>query len=132
MDNKAIESLNEKAEELASVTSGTNLALSEMRIQFETLAEMQKEERIETQRMHNEAVDKLMERHAKEIAHWKHICIGLVVTICLIIGSLVGAAIYLVSNFEFEFQDGYELNQNIDIGGNGDPQIHDGIHFNAD
>lgn len=130
--DKAVERLNESAKKLDEMTDVANLKLTETLLQFDTMVQAQKEERVETTRMHNEAIEKIMERHAKDIAHLKHIIIGLIITICLIIGSLVGAAIYLVSNFEFEFQDGYELNQNIDIGGNGDPQIHDGIHFNAD
>lgn len=122
MDNP-IENLNERAKELENVTSGTNLALSEMRIQFETLAEMQKEERIETQKMHNEAVDKLMERHAKEVAHWKHIVIGLILVIALFVGGLIGTAVYIFSTYDF-----IGLDQIIDIGGDGSPIINDGIH----
>lgn len=129
---KAIETLQESAKELDKMAAGTNMALTEMRVQFETLASMQQQERLEIQRMHHEEISKIIERNDKQLSHFKHIVIGLIVTICLIIGSIVGAAIYVVSNFDFEFQDGYELNQNIDIGGNGDPQIQDGIHFNTD
>lgn len=128
MEN-SIDNLNERAKELENVTSGTNLALSEMRIQFETLAEMQKEERIETQKMHNEAIEKLMERHAKDIAHWKHIVIGLIVTLSLFIGGLIGAAAYVLTNFDIAFGTFYQENT---VGGDGESTINDGIHFNAD
>lgn len=123
-----IENLSEKAKELESVTSGTNLALSEMRIQFETLAEMQKEERIETQKMHNEAIEKIMERHAKELAHWKHIAIGLILTLAVFIGGVVGIVGYFLANFDIQY--GYV--QDASIGGDGTTNIFDGLHINGD
>lgn len=123
MDN-SIDNLNEKAKELENMSNGTNLALSEMRIQFETLAEMQKEERIETQKMHNEAIEKLMERHAKDIAHWKHIVIGLIVTLSLFIGGLIGTAAYILTNFDIGV-----VYQDVYVGGDGESTINDGIHY---
>ena len=119
-------SLEDRAEKLESLASETNIALKEMRIQFETLAEMQKEERIEKQKLHNDEIDKILERHGKEISHWKHICIGLILTLFLILGSIIGCIVYIVTNYEIvtgTYQDLY-------VGGNGTSTINDGIHIN--
>lgn len=126
--DKAVENLNEKAKKLEHLASGTDIALTEMRIQFETLADMQKEERLATQEMHNKEKEQMREHHDKEVKHWKHICIGLIATIILIIGSLVGGAIYLFTNFEFAFGSYQELSS----GDNGTSTIYDGIHYNFD
>lgn len=124
---KAIEQLQNSANELDKISAGTNIALTEMRVQFETLVEMQKEERIEIQKMHNETIEKIENRHAKDIAHWKHIVIGLILVIALFVGGLIGGAIYLITNFEFTFgtyQDVYSDN-------NGTATIYDGIHIDG-
>lgn len=129
MSNVA-ENLKEKAETLENLANGTNIAIQEMRIQFETLAEMQKEERLATQEMHNKEKEQMREHHDKEVRHWKHICIGLIATIILIIGSLVGGTIYVINEFDFTILDDPSFSQYLDIGGNGNPTINDGIHYN--
>lgn len=113
-----VENLNEKAEQLNKVASSTDLALAEMRIQFETMMEMQKEERIETQKMSHEELDKMRK-------HYGRIITGLILTICLILGSVIGGAIYLFSNYDFAY-----ILQDPTIGGNGDLNLYDGIHYN--
>lgn len=123
---KAIEQLQNSANELDKISAGTNIALTEMRVQFETLVEMQKEERIEIQKMHNETIEKIENRHAKDIAHWKHIVIGLILVIALIFGGIVGTIAYILANFDVEF--GYT--QSVGIGGDGSHIINDGIHYN--
>lgn len=103
-----------------------NIALTEMRLQFETMAEMQKEERLAMQKMHNEEVDKLCEKHEKAISHWKHIVVGLIVALCILIGGIFGSIIYVLSNYEFvigTYQDLYADN-------GGTATIEDGIHIN--
>lgn len=118
---KAIENLNEQAEKLKHIAGSTDLAISEMRIQFETLAEMQKEERLVTQEMHNKEMESVRK-------HYGRIIMGLILTIVLIIGSLVGAAIYLFTNFEFTFGSYQELHS----GSNGSSTIYDGIHYDLE
>lgn len=125
---KAIEQLQDSARELDKMAAGTNMALVEMRTQFETLASMQQEERLQIQKMHHEEISKIIERNDKQIAQWKHIVIGLILTICLIIGSLVGAAIYIATNYEIvtgTYQDVSSDNSST-------VTIHDGIHVNGD
>lgn len=124
---KAIETLQESAKELDKMAAGTNMALTEMRVQFETLASMQQQERLEIQRMHHEEISKIIERNDKQLAHWKHICIALIVVIAIFIGSIIGAAVYVLNNFEFGV-----FTQDNSVGGDGSPQILDGIHINTD
>lgn len=102
-------------EEKDMANNRSDIALTEMRLQFETMAEMQKEERLEMQR-----------NHEKEIKHWKNICVSLVISLCLIISVIVGSVIYVLSNYEIAvgtYQDLY-------VGNNGNPIIEDGIHIN--
>lgn len=125
---KAIETLENSARELDKMAASTNVALSEMRVQFETLAEMQKQERLEMQKMYSEIIEKMEDKHAKDIKNWKHVVVALVLTICLIIGSLVGAAIYIATNYEIvtgTYQDVSSDNSST-------VTIHDGIHVNGD
>lgn len=115
-----VNNLKDNVEKLDEVSSRTDLALTEMRLQFETMMEMQKEERIETQKMHNEEKDKMRK-------HYGRIIIGLILTLFLILGSIIGGAIYILTNFEFAFatyQDVYSDN-------NGTATIYDGIHFDT-
>lgn len=116
---KAIENLNEQAEKLKQIAGSTDLAISEMRIQFETLAEMQKEERLVTQEMHNKEMESVRK-------HYGRIIMGLILTIVLIIGSLVGAAIYFLSNFDIAFGS----YQDVISDNYGVSNIYDGIHIN--
>lgn len=126
---KVVTALEEKAEELSKIADGANTALAEMRIQFETLAEMQKEERLERDKMHNAAVEKILDKCEREVKHWKHICIGLIVALCIFIGGLFGSVLYFFANYDIMT---FDMEQNIDIGGDGNPEIHDGIHYNTD
>lgn len=123
---KVVTALEEEAEKLSKIADGANTALAEMRIQFETLAEMQKEERLERDKMHNVAVEKILDKCEREVKHWKHICIGLIITLCLIIGSIVGGIVYILSNYDISF--GYV--QELYVGGDGNPAVNDGIHIN--
>lgn len=120
--NSQVENLNQEAEKLKEVAIGANVALTEMRIQFETMMEMQKEERLERERMYNEEKDKMRK-------HYGRIILGLILTLCLILGGIIGGTIYLLTNFDIAF--GTYI-QEPNVGGDGNSTIYDGIHFNAD
>lgn len=117
-----VDEINEEAEKLKEIASGANVALTEMRLQFETMMEIQKEERLERERMYNEEKEHMRKRYGR-------IILGLILTICLILGSFVGGAIYLFTNFDIAF--GTYI-QKPNVGGDGNSTIYDGIHFNAD
>lgn len=114
-----VNEINEEAEKLREIASGANVALTEMRLQFETMMEMQKQERLEREHMYNEEKDGMRK-------HYGRIIIGLILTICLILGTIIGSAIYLFSNYDISF--GYE--QSLYVGGDGNQNIYDGIHYN--
>lgn len=128
--SKKVKNVAEKAEKVKAMSDSANLALTEMRLQFDTIAEIQKEERIEYQKMHNESVKEIMDRHEKDIKHWKHICIGLILTLALFIGGLIGTVAYILTNFSFEYVDSFA--QDVYVGGDGTSTINDGIHYNTD
>lgn len=126
MGKSVLSNLEDTVKEVEHYTEGANLALTEMRLQFDTLSEIQKEERIEYQKMHNESIKEIMDRHEKDIKHWKHICMALIFTLVLFIGGIIGGTIYFLSNYDVAF--GYT--QDLYIGNDGTNTIHDGIHFN--
>lgn len=63
-----LDNLNNKAKELEHIFEGTNMALTEMRIQFDTLCEIQKGERLEMQKIHNEEKRSIHQRYHRIIA----------------------------------------------------------------
>lgn len=95
-------------EELNQATNEANALATQFHLQFETMVELQKDEL--------KAIRK----------HYAIIIMGLIITLTLLIGSIIGGAIYLLSNYEFQF--GYY--QSADVGGDGTANIYDGIHQN--
>lgn len=115
--------LEHSAEELENLGGRTNLALTEMRLQFETMVELQKEERIATEQAHIEDKEKMRK-------HYSRVICGLIVALLIIIGGLVGTFIYVVANCDFEdFSNGYK--QEMYIGGNGVNILNEGYHSNG-
>lgn len=123
MDNeeKIVHNTKETVKKAEIFTNDANIALAEMRMQFETLAEMQKEERIETQKMYNAEKENMRKHYGK-------IIIGLIATLVILIGGIIGGIVYFLSNYDFKIEYG----QDLYVGGNGDQNIHDGIHINTD
>lgn len=114
--------LEDNAKDLESKSDRTDLALTEMRLQFETMMEMQRQERADMAKINEEEKDKMRKNYGR-------IILGLILTICIILGSIICGAIYIFSNFDFAFAD---FTQSVDVGGDGNPIIYDGIHHNAD
>lgn len=104
------------AETIRSMTDRANAMAAETRLQFDTLVTMQKDERIEIQKMFHDELDKMR-------THYGHIIIGLVVTLMILLGGIVGGVAYILTNYEFE-----TYSQEQYIGGDGNNDIHDGIH----
>lgn len=118
---KMAKELDNRANELDDMSSRTDIALKEMRLQFETMMEMQRQERADMAKLNEEEKDKMRKHYGRIIA-------GLIVTLCLILGIIIGGAIYLFNNFDFAvttYQDVYSDN-------NGTATIYDGIHFDTD
>lgn len=117
MENQTLTHLENTAKEIEHYTEGANMALTEMRLQFETLAEMQKEERLEQQRSFCDQMDKMRKHYGRIIA-------GLILALCVLIGGIISGLFYVLQNFDFVtyYQ---ELNEN-----GGDANLYDGIHYN--
>ena len=91
--------------------------IAQSMIQFDTMAEVQKEERLELNRMHNEEMDKMRK-------HYGRIILALILTLALLLGGIIGGVVYVLSNFEFE-----TYSQEAYIGGDGTNNINDGLHI---
>lgn len=115
---QVVEKLNENANRLGDMGDILNDKISAMLVNVDTLSALYKDERETQQKMYYEAIDKLTK-------HFKHIIIALILTLALFIGGTIGTVAYILANFDIEF--GYT--QNVDIGGNGDHVINDGIHY---
>lgn len=126
--DKLVNEFNEKVKQVDEMVKESDMAMAEMRLQFATLARMQKDERIEMQKMHKEERLEMQKEHEKIVAHWKHIVIGLILTICLIIGGVIGTVGYFLTNFDFTF----ETYQDVYSDNSGTAIIYDGIHTNSD
>lgn len=117
MDNqeKVFESLN-------NATEKANLLATEIQLQFETMAELQKDERLSWLEMFAKEKQEIREHYEKILQKNTRIILGLVLTLLIIIGSFIGGAIYLLENYEFSYY------QSAEVGGDGNANIYDGIH----
>lgn len=117
---EARKKLEKSAEDLEQLTSRTSIALSEMRLQFEAITEIQKDERETMYKVHQEEIEKVRKHYGKIVC-------GLLMTIILLIVGVIGGVIYVFHNYDFQ---SYSLTQDMNIGGAGENTINDGLHFN--
>lgn len=117
MENKTLDHLETAAKKIENYTEGANMALTEMRLWNDTMAEMYKEERLEQQKSYCDQMDKMRKHYGK-------IIVGLIIALCILISGAVGGLFYVLQNFDFVtyYQ---ELNEN-----GGDANLYDGIHYN--
>lgn len=111
------EKMEETAKKLENLTTSADAVVAETRLHFDTLVQLQMEERQQSE-----------ERHAKEKqeirSHYAKIIFGLIITLFLLIGGIFGTVLYLFTNYEFA--DAY---QEQSIGGDGNPIIYDGVYY---
>lgn len=114
------EKMEETAKKLENLTTSADAVVAETRLHFDTLVQLQMEERQQSE-----------ERHAKEKqeirSHYAKIIFGLIITLFLLIGGIFGTVLYLFTNYEFA---AYTSAQDLYIGGDGNQDVYDGIHFN--
>lgn len=103
-----VENIEKILNELSKETENASMRATQFHLQFETMAELQKDE-----------LDNMRK-------HYTKIILSLILTIVLIISGIIGGAIYLLANYDLEF--GYY--QSADVGGDGTATIYDGIHQN--
>lgn len=104
------ETVNNQAKEVKKMADGASIAMAEMRLQMETLVEVHKEEKADMRK------------------HYGRIIMALILIICLIIGSIVGGVIYVLSNYDIGVVN-YTQNAYSEVGG--DNIINDGIHYDS-
>lgn len=75
-------------------------------------------------------IDSIDERHLKEKSemrkHYQRIILAISLTLLLIVGSLIGGLIYLISNYDI----GFQVYQEVSAEGGGDSTVEDGIRYN--
>lgn len=115
-----MESLENSVNKAKETADKANVLMSELRLQFDTLTEIQKEERIETAKIH------IAEKEAMR-KHYGRIIWGLIITLAIIVGGVIGGMIYLFANYDLQV---YTV-QDVYASGNGTSIINDGIHTNG-
>lgn len=68
--------------------------MAEMRLQFETMTQIQSEERREIDKRHKEDMSAVRKHYGKIIA-------GLIIALVVLISGIFGGAVYLLANFDF-------------------------------
>lgn len=121
------------AEKLMNETvDAANVAMAQSAVALDTMLQLQSDERKEKDKAFLEAIENMQKRHAEEMGetrkHYQKIILAIALALLLIVGSLIGGVIYVVSNFDFEFEPSYS--QDISAEGGGDATIEDGIHIN--
>lgn len=112
--------------------SAANVAMAQSTVALDTMLQLQSDERKEKDRSFLEALDKIEARHAEDRdkmrKHYQRIILALALTLTLVIGAIIGGVIYIVSNFDFEFQPSYS--QSVSAEGGGGSTIEAGINVN--
>lgn len=113
------EKMEETAKKLDNAAKTADAVVAETRLHFDTLVQLQMEERQQSE-----------ERHAKEKEqirkHYFKIIAGLIITLFLLIGGIFGTVIYLFTNYDFA-----TMYQEQVVGENGNPIIYDGVYYNG-
>lgn len=112
-EDNITDSIKKTEDELKSSYEHIKLMTMEMRLQFDTMVEMQKEERVV-----------LLEHNEKQNKRLHHVIIGLIVTLialCILFSSI---SIYFVSNYDL----GALIQQDVS-NQSGSVDIFDGIHY---
>lgn len=110
--------------------SAANVAMAQSTVALDTMLQLQSDERKEKDRSFLEALDKIEARHAEDRdkmrKHYQRIIIAISLVLLLIVGSLIGGLIYLVSNYDI----GFQVYQEVSSEGGGDSTVEDGIRYN--
>lgn len=118
--NMAEQVMNEAAKTFDAASTQTALMT-------DTILQLQKEKDCEWMAR----IDSIDERHLKEKSemrkHYQKIILSISLTLLLIVGSLIGGLIYLLSNYDI----GFQVYQEVSAEGGGDSTIEDGIQIDG-
>lgn len=106
----------------------TNVATAQAAVALDTMLQLQKEKDTEYLTTIENMDKRNIEERANIRKHYQKIILALALTLLLIIGSLIGGVVYVLSNFDFEFGTSYSLD--VSAEGGGDATNEDGIHVN--
>lgn len=120
-----VERLESAVGKLEETLEKANNAEEKLMCQYDTMSQLF----FEKEKVYLNRMDESEKRHIEEKAsmrkHYQRIILAISLVLALIIGSLIGATIYLVSNYDF----GVEVYQEVSAEGGGDSTIEDGIHI---
>lgn len=123
----------EMAEKLMNETvNAANVAMAQSSIALDTMLQLQSDERKEKDKAFLEMLDSMEARHAEDMEkvrkHYQKIILSISMVLLLIVGSLIGGLIYVISSYDISFQ----TYQQVSAEGGGDSTIEDGIRFNQE
>ena len=116
----AAEKMENAARTLEKESEGMNAYAAETRLQFDTLVQLQMQER--------QAIEKRHSEETKDIRkHYGRIIAGLIITLVVILGAIVGSIVYVFANYDIGVISTY---QEVDSSDNSVSNIWDGIECN--
>lgn len=113
---KLREQLESNADRLKEVADEINRAEETFMCQYDTMSQLFFEEK-----------KLLLAQMDAMRKHYGKIILTISLTLLLVIGSLIGGLIYLISNYDIA----YEVYQDVSAEGGGDSTVEDGIHLNG-
>lgn len=123
-----MECIEMATEKLNNAVEKASMLETEIMLQFDTMAQLNHEK----EKLYLDKMSEMQKQHTEEKEsmrkHYQRIILSISLVLLLVIGSLVGGAVYLISNFDFEFEPSYS--QDVSAEGGGDSTIEDGIHIN--
>lgn len=121
-----VERLEAAVGQLEATLEKANNAEEKLMCQYDTMSQLF----FEKEKVYLDKMEESDKRHAEEKEsirkHYQKILVSICLVLLLIVGSLIGGIIYLVSNYDFSFQ----TYQTVTAEGGGDSTIEDGIRFN--
>lgn len=113
-----MDNINEVSQNLNKATDKANILATEMLVQFDTMAQLQMQEREHMNKLQAE------EREAMR-KHYGRILGGVIAALVILIGGIVGGAFYIFTHFDL----GVITTQSPVIDGDGRIIVNDGIHL---
>lgn len=104
----------------------TNVATAQAAVALDTMLQLQKEKDTEYLTTIENMDKRNIEERANIRKHYQKIILTISLVLLLIVGSLIGGLVYIISNYDITFQ----TYQEVSAEGGGDSTIEDGIRFN--
>lgn len=129
-----VEMLEMAAEKLEKTVEEVNQVEERLMCQYDTMSELFFEEKkllldqlADERKRYDEAEKRHAEKEEAILRRDGRIMLAISLALLLVIGSLIGAIIYVTSNYDIA----YEVYQDVSAEGGGDSTVEDGIHLNG-